>query len=300
MLSRAFIETAGLDTIAVHIGAEFCTLDLPAHVSPAQLEAAEDEANRAISANIAIRDYEVSDAELATIPLRKPPKVSGRIRIVEIDGYDWSACGGTHARACGQIGLIKIMRAEKRGSDTRVTFICGRRALVDYRRLLRDATQLSEGLTVSRHELPAAIERLRADAASNAKLLAQANGALLAHEARALLAAHAPDARGRRVIAQVWEARDADALRQLAKALTAENGVVALLASAGGRMALCFARSADAQDVDAGALFKRALTTLPGAKGGGSRDLAQGGGPAVDADTLRAAISAAQNALDGA
>jgi alanyl-tRNA synthetase len=297
VLSRAFIETAGLDTIAVHIGADVCTLDLPAHVTQTQLDAAEDEANRAIHDNIAIRDYEVGDADLARIPLRKPPKVSGRIRIVEIDGYDWSACGGTHVRACGQIGQIKIVRSEKRGAETRVTFICGRRALEDYRRTLRDTSQLAESLTVARHELSGAIERLRADAAATARRLAQAQSALLAHETRALLDEHAPDADGRRIIARVWDGRDADAIRQLAKALTAHAGVIALLGATGERSALCFARAPDVENVDAGALFKRALTTLPGAKGGGSRELAQGGGPPTDADTLQAAIAAARHGL---
>ncbi|MCL4506670.1 MAG: alanyl-tRNA editing protein, partial [Chloroflexi bacterium] len=113
VLSGAFVTTANLDTLAVHIGAEECTIDLPAtRLPPAALERAEDEANRIVFEDRPVIVRELSDAEAAALPLRKPPRVSGRIRIVEIEGFDWSACGGTHVRSSAQIGVIKSTRAE--------------------------------------------------------------------------------------------------------------------------------------------------------------------------------------------
>ncbi len=291
LLSRAFIETAGLDTLAVHIGAEACTLDLPASKLTADaLDRAEDEANSQIYKDLPLRVYEVTDADLSRIPLRKAPKVSGLIRIVEIENYDWSACGGTHVRSCGQIGLVKIIRAEKRGAETRVTFKCGRRALSDYRLTLRDAFSLSDGLTVARHDLPGAVSQLRDELKQTAKALAEANQRLAVHEADALLAEAAVQG-GVRVVRAVWDGRDINTLRAIAKRVCAQPGVVALLCSAGERAMLCFARSADgAAGFDAAAALRALLPQLGGAKGGGAPDFAQGGGAPADAATLRALI----------
>jgi alanyl-tRNA synthetase len=290
VLSQAFVRRTELDTIAVHIGADDCTLDLPtARLAQDAIDAAEDEANHAIWANLLFKTYEVDDAGLAVLPLRKTPKVSGRIRIVEIDGYDWSACGGTHVAVAGQIGLIKILKAEKRGTETRVTFRCGGRALRDYRRTLRAMSQMAEGLTVGRFEVPAAIAKLRDEAKSAARQLADARTALVAHEARALLMNAQPDASGRRIVRAVVS--DAALLRPLAKALTEADSVVALLGAHGERAMLCFARSPALTSVDVNVLLKRALTTLPSAKGGGSPDFAQGGGGQADAATLDAMLA---------
>jgi alanyl-tRNA synthetase len=145
ILSAAFVKTCGLDTVAVHMPADdphnpaalagACTLDVPsAKVSADMARRAEDAANAVIFADTPIVAYEVGDADLSAIPLRKPPKVTGRIRIVEVKGYDWSACGGTHVGSAGQIGQIRIVKLEKRGNETRVYFRCGSRALQDYRR----------------------------------------------------------------------------------------------------------------------------------------------------------------------
>ncbi|MFN4294929.1 MAG: alanyl-tRNA editing protein, partial [Thermoflexales bacterium] len=136
VLSQAFIRAVGLDTVAIHIGRSDCTIDLPAATLPPDaLERAEREANAVVMEDRPILAYEVSDADLPSIPLRRPPKVSGAVRIVEVKDYDWSACGGTHVRSTAQIGLVKIIKAEKRGAETRITFRCGGRALDDYARL---------------------------------------------------------------------------------------------------------------------------------------------------------------------
>jgi alanyl-tRNA synthetase len=291
LLSRAFIETAGLDTVAVHIGVDACTLDLPTARLPAEMiDRAEDEANSKIYQDLPLRIYEVADTDLARIPLRKAPKVSGLVRIVEIEHYDWSACGGTHVRSCGQIGLIKIIRAEKRGTETRITFKCGQRALTDYRQTLRDAFGLSDSLTVARHDLPAAVNRLRDEHKLTVKALADAEGRLALQEADALLA-EAPVRDGVRIVRAVWDGRDMNLLRTIAKRVCAQSGVVALLCGAGERAALCFARSAEgASGFDAAAALRTVLPQLAGAKGGGAPDFAQGGGVPADATTLRALI----------
>ncbi len=290
VLSQAFVRVAGLDTVAVHIGTDEDTLDLPTpRLAPEVIERAEAEANRVLAEDIPFVVYEVSDADLPRIPLRKPPKVTGRIRIVEIKDYDWSACGGTHVRSTAQIGLIKITRAEKRGNDTRVTFRCGLRALADYSRLNTMTSKLMEMTSAGRYDISTVVEKLQTDARADHKALQDATAKLLYHEADALLT-EAALREGQRVIIQVFENRDVNDVRALAKLLVAQPNVVALLGLAGEKCQLIFARSKDTQG-DMGQMLKCALTTLsPIARGGGSPDFAQGGGVQAEAAILRAVI----------
>jgi len=290
LLSQAFARRTGLDTIAVHIGAQECTLDLPAPtIAAAALDAVEDDANALVYENRPLRTYEVDEAEVGRLPLRSAPKVRGRIRIVEIEGYDWSACGGTHVHATGQIGLIKLLRTEKRADATRVTFLCGGRALRDYRAVHRDASDVAAGFSVARADLPAAAARLRDEARAASKAQATLQAQLAEWEARELLAAARTLPNGWRIVAAAWDDRDAAALRVTAKRLTGEPSVIALLGAAGERAQLCFARSRDA-DLDVALHLRAALQTLGGARGGGGRDFAQGGGLPADRATLHFAI----------
>ncbi len=300
LLSQAFVRVCGLDTIAVHIGATECTLDLPAAaINAGSAEAVEHAANAVIYEDRPFRVYDVNDAQLATIPLRKAPKVSGSIRIVEIADYDWSACGGTHVRSSGQIGLIKLGRLEKRGGETRVHFRCGGRALDEYRSVLRDMSTLADEFAVARGDMPLAVARLRDEARVNAKALEAAQKSLAEFEARELLAAAAADATGGKTIISAWDNRDINALRGLAKRLCSEPGVLAVLGGAGERAMICVARSRDRRE-DAAVILRAALAhlsagTASAAKGGGSPDFAQGGGLPADQAKLRIALERALN-----
>jgi alanyl-tRNA synthetase len=230
----------------------------------------------------------VSPDELARLPLRKPPKVEENIRIVHVDGFDWSACGGTHVSSAGQIGLIKIVRLERRGAETRVEFCCGQRALADYRRKNAMLGQVTADLSIGYWELDAAIARLQAEAKDTHKKLADAEKKLMLYEADEL-AAQARDMGAFAVIGHVWDGRDANALRLVAHKLIARPRTVVLLGSSGvKRSALLFARSADV-DADMAAWLRQAAERL-GGKGGGGPDMAQGGGGPADASQVQAAL----------
>jgi alanyl-tRNA synthetase len=316
VLSQAFVVVLGLETVAVHIGARSgdCTLDLQAPLaalSPANLERVELAANEIVFENRPIRCYELGYDELGRTPLRKPPKKSadGKVRIVEVQDFDWSACGGTHVRSTAEIGLIKLLKAEKRGNDTRIVFRCGGRALQDYARINKDVTKLADTFSVARYDLADTVDRLRAEFQSTRKALESAQTALLEYEARELIATSltAPQTNGShaRVIQKVFENREMTELRLLAKLLTAQGmggeGVgVVLLGSAGERSALCFARAGGAAGAgDMGAALKLALATLGnGAKGGGNSDFAQGGGVPATLAQIIEALKAAKQALN--
>jgi alanyl-tRNA synthetase len=300
ILSAAFIQTANALTVSFHLnpdpGEGALTIDLNAlKLTPAQLDRAEDVANQIVWEDRPVIARVVTDAELAALPLRKLPQVETAIRVIEVAGFDWSACGGTHVARTGEVGLIKIVKVERRGRESRVEFRCGGRALFDYRRKHTQLSRAAAELSVGFGELDQAIGRLRAEAKALRKQLAEADRRLLHYEAAELLNA-APRHGGYRLIAHTWLNRDAGYLKRLAQVLTAQPETVALLgANADAALALVFARSQDVP-LNLAALLQAAAAQL-GAQGGGSPDFAQAGGPAVNEDQLIAALAQASAQL---
>lgn len=279
LLSAACEKLLGADTVSFHLGVESSTIDLDrAHLSRQELEAVEDWVNRAIWENHPLTARFVPADELSVLPLRHQPKVEGPIRLVEIEGCDLTPCGGTHVARCGEIGLLKIVRLEHRGEETRVEFLCGRRALADYRRKSVILLDLAAGLTVGYEEVGAAVARLQEELKASQRELRALRERLLEAEAAALLGAARAIGALRVVQAVLAERAPAD-LRALALRLSETTGVVALLASSGEREQLCFA-CAEGSGVDAAALLRMACESL-GGKGGGQPRIAQGSAPAA-------------------
>ena len=292
ILSQAFIQTAGAETVAFHLNDDpvngSLTIDVNRiNLTPSQVEGAEDLANQIVSDNRTVSARFVARDQLASIPLRRPPKVDGPIRVVEIGDFDASACGGTHVARTGEVGQIKIIKRDRRGDETRVEFRCGRRALMDYRRKNEMVTRVAADLSISFWELDQAVARLSADKRALFKRLEEADARLLAFEARELLA-EARQGGGCAVVLRAWHDGDMNALRKTARILIARPKTVALLGSGGENPALVFARSGDAS-FDMNRLVREAAAQL-GGRGGGSPDFAQAGGPAASVERVAAVL----------
>ncbi|MEP7190424.1 MAG: alanyl-tRNA editing protein, partial [Roseiflexaceae bacterium] len=109
LLSAAFERLAGLRTVSFHLGAASSTIDLAANdLTPAQASAAEDLTNQVIWEDRPVLARFVTADELAQLSLRKPPSVAGPVRIVSVPDFDHSACGGTHPRATGGVGMLHL------------------------------------------------------------------------------------------------------------------------------------------------------------------------------------------------
>jgi len=293
ILSEAFLQVLDAQTVSFHLGEETCTIDLDrATLETADAQRVEDLAIETVFANRPVLARFVHPDEVPALGLRKAPTVESDIRIVEVQGFDRSPCGGTHCARAGQVGPIAIRRWERRGQETRVEFVCGWRAVRDYRWKTATVNELALAFSVKDRELAPAVQRLMQEAADNRRELQHLRDGLLGAEAARLLAT-APMWHGIRIVSAALEARDVLEVRKLASLLTAEPHTIALLGMASQQARLVFARSADVPDSMV-TLLKTTCHAFAGS-GGGQPNLAQGGGFA--GDKVNAALELAYRTL---
>jgi len=293
VLSAAFERTGKYKTVAFHLGAEICTIDLDSdRLGRRQIEEAEDLANRAVFDDREVRIFFRPVAEASQMHLRKPTEREGDVRLVEVADFDLSACGGTHVSRTGAIGLILVRKFERMKGAARVEFLCGRRALQAGRRdflVLSEAARLFSG---SLDQVPALIgkqaEELRAVQHAREKFIKR----VAEYRARELwLAALEKD--GRKIVRQVFAAEDLAEAKMVAHGVAKQRCAVALIAVKGKPATLYFAQSAGGPS-DMSSILKQVVAKL-GGKGGGTRDFAQGGG--LDEDKLEEALAFAETLL---
>lgn len=285
LLSAAFERVCGARTVGFHLGGAASTIDLDRDLSARQVDDVEAEANRIIWENRTVTIRFVDAEEAAALPLRRGSTRVGELRLIEIDDYDLSACGGTHLATTGAIGAMAITGAERYKGGMRVEFLCGGRAVAAFRSSRRLAGELARQLSVSPPELPAAVARLQTEQKDLRKAMRLLQDRVALAEA-ARLAAAAPIVRGFAVVVEVLPALDAARLRTLASTIVADRpSVVALFSDAGPALAV-MARS-DAAAVDVSAVL-RCLHEEFGGRGGGTVELAQGGGLNAPLETLLA------------
>lgn len=301
ILSQAFVELYGAQTRSFRMTEEMCEIDVElADPSDEKVDAAVHRANRIVWSDRVVRVHFVTPEEAARMPLRKDSAREGELRVVEIEGFDYSPCGGTHAASTGEVGCLVARQWERAKGLARVTFAAGGRALEDYARANRTARATAALFSVGRDEAAEAAARLQEENKQLQRRLRTAEETAARAEARELYEealASEEEPGPPVVVARAFEGRDAESLRRLAAALAAHTRVVALLGSAeGGAARLVFARAADVA-VDVNALMRDACQTL-GGRGGGRPDMAQGGGQHVErlAETLDAAAARARGA----
>lgn len=300
ILSQAFERELQADTVSFHLGAESSTIDVALGTLDWELASRVEElANRVVLENRPITVREYSEAEVPALPLRRAPAVHGPIRVVMVEGFDVCACGGTHLRATGEVGSVHIRRWERRHGQIRVEFLCGWRALRDYRAENAVCLGLAGHLSVGVQELPEAVTRL-AEAEQAARQQVQELRKRLLECELPRLAGQARTLDTVNVLCCVLEGYDAANMRYAAQSLTREPRWVALLAVTDPSPQLCFARSEDL-DLDMGRLFQEAVAPY-GGRGGGRPHMAQGGGVPPDrlADVLRDALARLEGLIRGA
>ncbi len=287
ILTQAFVQTMAINTVGFHLSPDSVTIDLDTSpLTDEQIDAAEDVANQIIYENRAvhIRIQDLDDTE--GVRIRRIPRhlLTEGLRIIEVEGFDTTACGGTHVAHTGEIGLVKILKVEKRGEKTRIEFLCGSRALNDYREKNRLANHLTVDLNCKFSETPHILANIREDLKTTQAALKVATFQLIENEASQLYNA-ALRSNNIVIITAAFENRGAAEIKNLASRLAANSKTIILIASTGEKVQFCFARSEDLS-IDMGKLLREQLATL-GGRGGGQPNFAQGGGISIEIEALR-------------
>lgn len=291
ILSQAFVQACGAETRSFHLGSQASTIDIELQTPTSDvLRAAEDIANAVVFEDRPMRVHVVNEEEAARLPLRKESAVQGDIRVIEVENFDWSPCGGTHAASTGQIGMIAIRSFERAKKMTRVEFVCGGRALADYRLANSTALAVARLFSAERDSTPAMVAGAIQETKSAKKRIRELLELAMIAEASEMLAASTTSA-GFKIVHAVFEGRDVEEVRVLAAKIVQREPSIALLAAKdAGAARLVFARSASLTQ-NMGQLLGEACEKL-GGRGGGKPDLAQGGGPNIQRveQTIREAV----------
>ncbi|HEY1404354.1 MAG TPA: DHHA1 domain-containing protein, partial [Pyrinomonadaceae bacterium] len=299
ILSQAFVRLFDAPTRAFRMLERACEIDVDlGEPSDERIEQAVELANGIIWEDRPVRVRRVSPQEAAALPLRKDSAREGDLRVIEIEDFDLSPCGGTHAARTGEVGILAVRSWERARGLTRVEFLAGGRVRADYRRANHTARAVAALFSAGRDdsvELAARLVEENKTLLRRVRALEEIAARVEADELIQTATAAAGDERTR-IVTHAFAERDAESLKRLALSIIARPGHIALLGArdTGGRTArLVFARAADARG-DMNALMREACALLEG-RGGGRPDLAQGGGTNVE--NLPAALRAAAGRL---
>jgi alanyl-tRNA synthetase len=259
-------------TVSFHLGQDYVTIDLDiSELNQTQLAKIEQRVNEEIYKNRKIHSYYVTKEELKELTLLKMPKVTENIRIVEIEGIEHNACGGTHVARTGEIGLIKLFKAEKQKGAVRLYFKCGFRALQDLNEGQMILRQISSKFNTGRSEV---LDRLEKWVEEKKKLefeftkVKEENNAYLAKE---LLSNKKDDS-----LVHIFEDKSFSDIKEFAIKLANENNLFVLFTTTAENKVVLVHNGS--KSISCGKFLKEHLVSFNG-KGGGNDKLAQAGFP---------------------
>jgi len=294
VLSAAFVRLFNMPTVSFHMADDYCSIDLDTpSLTQKQIESAEQLANETVLENRPVDIRFTTRDEAAALGLRKlPPAERDQLRLIDIHDFDVTACGGTHVAQTGQIAGVLLRKSEKVRHGYRVEFVAGQRAVATARRDFSTLSETAGLFSANIYDVPQQARKALEEIKSLRKQREQSQEDLAAAQAGTLLA-EIPERNGRRLVVRTFSDRDLNFLKLLGQKLTRQSAVIALLATDSPQPALVFAQSAG-QPYDMAALLKQTVAKL-GGRGGGSKDLAQGGVPS--AEGLAGALAAAAQML---
>ncbi len=287
ILSAAFVKLFDAPTHSFRVLEHQCEIDVELdNPTDERIEQAVDLANQIIWESRPIQIRQVTSEEAAALPLRKEPARAGELRVIEIDDFDLTPCGGTHAKSTGEVGVIAVRSWERAKGLARIQFMAGIRVLADYRKANHTAREVAALFSAGREDSPALVAKIVEESKKLTRRVSELEEAACGFEAEELYRTGSgsdqvsDETTGPRIIARIFDDRNADSLKHLALALIAHPNTIALLGSRDGATArLVFARSSDAPG-DMNSLM-HGVCVIIGGRGGGRPDMAQGGGKNV-------------------
>ncbi|MFO8065420.1 MAG: alanyl-tRNA editing protein [Spirochaetota bacterium] len=276
IISAAMVEVGGYETVSVHQGEEYTTVEFSAENIPAEdLERAESLANEIVGENRPVNTFHAESNQAGELGLRRPPKFDGTIRIVEIEDFDRVACGGVHATRTGAVGIIKLVGTERIRGNVRTIWKIGDRAFDDYRLKTEVVNTLVDAFSAKPHELPERAAKLEDNLKQAEWEMGRLQKRLAGELAERLLAGATGE--GPRIVTHHFDGEPKELFREVAEALCERPGVAACLTNeAEGRLQWIFL-SSEGVTLDF-AMVKTELLPIIEGKGGGKPPIRQGVG----------------------
>ena len=295
LLSAMFLRELGARTVSFHLGSgkggeESSTIDLALRegmerLAPEDLAKVEEAANRVVCEGRPLMTHfverEFAEIMLARGDLRKLPERPGTMRIVQMQGIEFNACGGTHVANTGAIGAITLRRVEKVRQGWRVEFCCGLRAVRAARRDYGLLGEAGGALSVGMADVPARVRSLLEDAKAAGKErkalledLAGAEAARLLQEAQGQGNGDRGMQSGTAVVQAVFAGRDVEFCKRVLSRVAA-SGSAAVVGSVNGAEGVIAAGRPPGAGRNIGSVLREVLAAA-GGRGGGSAEMAQG------------------------
>ena len=254
-----------------------------------EVQKIEHKANRVVRENhpVIIKTYDRGDAEQKyTFRIYQGGVVpTGNVRIVNINDWDVEACGGTHVRSTGDIGLIKIVKSERiQDGVVRLEFVAGEAAVNFMQQQESQIASIAQTLGSSREKVVESFNKTIEDGEATKRKLRTVIRVVAGEMARAVSSNAKPTASGVKVYSTYDEELDEDyhiAIGEKAVELDSWLVYVALLSTGQAIRVIVFAGEEARKKVKAGTVAKQVSATL-GGSGGGNERFGQGGGKSRD------------------
>ena len=269
------------------MGDESCTIDLDVKsLTAEQIRNVERRSNEIITDDVPVEIKFATLDEARQMGVRKiPPDLTDKLRLIEIRGHDLTACGGTHVSRTGEIGSILIRKTEKVKQGMRVEFVCGARAVATARKDFDTLTAAAALFSSHIYDVPEQIRKTLDEAKAAGKREQKTQAELAELMAARSCWPETPETNGTSPgQAHVRRSRPSAFIKLLAQKLAARSERGRAARPPPPRSRRWYSRSLPAGSFDMGALMKEAMASL-GGRGGGTRDLAQGGAPPADLRT---------------
>jgi alanyl-tRNA synthetase len=292
VLSRVIEDHWGWPTISSRLGETMNTLEIEAkEVTSAMMREMEDRTNRILWEGRGVRVRYLEEDEAAEAGLRKKVEREGPVRVVEVEGIDRCACGGTHVASTAEIGLVAIVGLEKIRGGTRLLFLCGDRATRWRRERVDWLDETARQLTTGMDQVPETVLRLQDESRARKKRM-EAMAKELVHARVPRWREGAEPVGSSQAVLRILDADEALAASEGIHAVVEDGGLFAAFVVEDGKKCQVLVAASDGVPVDCGKLLSGALAPL-GGRGGGQASFARGGCQDVLAPEVIAAIRAA-------
>ncbi|HYW85883.1 MAG TPA: alanyl-tRNA editing protein [Spirochaetia bacterium] len=228
IFSQALLRAGKLETVSVHFGDDDTTIELKADaIEESTLREAEDLANVVIKENRRVLLHEIDPSEVSKFPLRRTPPDAGRLRILEIENWDFAACGGVHLSSTGGVFLIKAVMQEKIRGRVRVHAMIGTRAMEDYGRKVSLLQSLGRTLTCGEKDIADRVAELLNREKESTREVRRLHAAQAAADADASVPG-APSIGKSSIIKRVFDAMGEDYLKAFAERVISVPGRICI------------------------------------------------------------------------